>query len=161
MSELVVDKRFGDIEIDDALGVRKLIGDERNLHLTDGVDGFDGVSTHYIGYLEHTPIAVARLRLLDAMVGLGRDARVDNVGVLEAYRGQSFGRQIMLHVLAGLEDLPVYSDVDELLVESPEASIGFFEKLGFTAARSTFTQFGGKYRRLYRTIHDEYNHELI
>jgi len=100
----------GEASLADAHAVRRAVFiDEQGVSEAEEMDGRDGAATHVVAYAdrEHTdassatghddtglqPVGTARLRVTDDGV-----AKPERVAVLEPYRGEGIGRQLMVAI---------------------------------------------------------------
>ncbi len=87
------------------------------------------------------PVSTCRLRYID-----GHTGQIERVATLEEYRGQHYGRAAILEA----ERLFAENGVTRVVINSREAALGFYEKLGYVP---DYTQtFGSGEFRCVRTV---------
>ena len=107
---------------------------QHGLSLREEFDEHDGDGTRYIVLLDGGyPVATCRFYELDpARVTLGR------VVVLPEYRGRKLGEKLLREAEKWIGELG-YGEID---IDSRVEAVGFYEKLGFTAAGSEIVKSG-------------------
>ncbi|MCD8009279.1 MAG: GNAT family N-acetyltransferase [Lachnospiraceae bacterium] len=84
----------------------------------------DTPESEYILVLEgEDPVSTCRIRLVDVRTG-----KIERVVTLEEYRGQGYGAAAIEAAEAWLAE----KGAERILVNSRIASVGFYEKLGYT-----------------------------
>ncbi len=152
MSGLSIEHGAAKDLIRDAQHVRRLVFIEgQNVPEERELDGLDNESQHYVGYIDRTPVAVARTR----HVNMNRteygcyDLKIERVGVLPVYRGHGLGMEIMRFILAQLPEQP---NIRNAVLESQVHALGFYQELGFTATGPVFEDAGIPHRKMYKPV---------
>lgn len=121
-------------EIQQCLNIRKQVFiDGQNVPLDEEVDGKDNESVHYLLLVDQEPVGVSRVRFI------GDYAKIERVGILDAYQGRGLGKEIMLKIL---EDLHENQDVRAAKLCSQTHAIPFYEKLGFVVCSEEYMDAG-------------------
>jgi len=111
-------------ELDSCLAIRRIVFIEgQDVPEHEEVDGRDPDCLHYIGHLDGTPSATARV------LPLGEKAKIQRVAVLEDKRSVGAGSKLMRFILDDLRQRGFATAV----LGSQTHAIGFYEKLGFAA----------------------------
>lgn len=85
--------------------------------------GEDIQKDEYILVLEgDIPVATCRLRYLDEETG-----KIERVATRKEYRGQHYGKEAILEAERWMKE----KGVRKILINSREAALGFYEKLGY------------------------------
>lgn len=98
----------------------------QNCPLVDEIEDEDDEenAVHFIGYfMGDIPAATARYRMLN-----DDTAKIERVGVLEEYRGQGLGREMVLHILEQLNNDP---SINTIKLGAQDHALGFYNKMGF------------------------------
>lgn len=92
-------------------------------------DEHEGISTHYLAYVDGMPIGTARWRETDGGVKLERFA------VLKDYRDRGAATALLIRILSEIESLgkPIYLHAQVQVVP-------FYEKFGFQAVGDEFIE---------------------
>ncbi|NJK40740.1 MAG: GNAT family N-acetyltransferase [Acaryochloridaceae cyanobacterium SU_2_1] len=99
------------------------------------MDGEDDHAEQFIAYIQGQPVGIARMRAYGHQL---TQAKIERVAVLPEFRGQGIGRAILEKMLAHARQ----QDFATALVYAQEASIPFYEQLGFCKQGKTFIQAG-------------------
>jgi GNAT superfamily N-acetyltransferase len=92
----------------------------------------DSFTSKYILLLENgLPIATCRPRIVNT-----ETAKIERVCVIEAYRSKDFGKRVIEAAEQWLKEL----GVRKIIINSRDAVVGFYEKLGYTADRNQIHQ---------------------
>jgi len=97
------------------------------------VDGLDGACRHVLATRGNTPIATARVRILDDV------AKIQRVCVLPAHRGTGVGAAVMRFILAELNTAP---SVRIARLGAQTDALDFYRKLGFRAVGPEYMEAG-------------------
>ncbi len=108
------------------------------------IDGLDPEATHYLVYVNEIPIGTARVRLVKP-----DQAKIERVAILEPYRGQGYGSELINFMIA---DLQQQENLSIILLGAQLTAIRFYEKLGFTAFGEVFLDAGIEHRWLSRLL---------
>lgn len=104
------------------------------------IDGLDEEATHYLIYVNEIPIGTARVRLVKP-----DQAKIERVAILEPYRGQGYGSELINFII---DDLQQLENLRVILLGAQLTAIRFYEKLGFTAFGEVFFDAGIEHRWL-------------
>jgi ElaA protein len=102
------------------------------------VDGKDEMCRHYLAEIDGVPVATARV------MDLGGVAKIQRVAVLDAYRGQGLGAELMGIILDDLRN-----SFASATLGSQTHAIAFYEKLGFAAKGPEFDDAGIPHREMH------------
>lgn len=81
-------------------------------------------AVHFIGYFTgDIPAATARYRMID-----DHTAKIERVAVLEEYRGEGLGKEMVSHILSVLKK---DSSITSIKLGAQDHALGFYNKLGF------------------------------
>ena len=121
-------------EIARCLAIRRAVFiEEQGVDEALEVDGLDATARHYLGWLDGTPIATARVRRIAD--GFGPLAKVQRVAVLPDARGTGAGAAIMRYLM---DDLARAEGIGRFTLGSQEAAVPFYERLGYRAVGEPF-----------------------
>ncbi|MBP1736238.1 MAG: acetyltransferase, family [Oscillospiraceae bacterium] len=96
-----------------------------NIPLSLEFDEGDTPETQYVLALDGVlPVATCRLHRVD-----GQTAKIERVCVLESYRDQKIGRDMILFAESWLGEL----GVSKIVITSRDTAVGFYETLGYRA----------------------------
>ncbi|WP_182200012.1 GNAT family N-acetyltransferase [Paraliobacillus salinarum] len=91
-------------------------------------DSLDQQATHFVGYIDNKPVAAARYRIeLDY-------AKLERICVVKAFRGQSLGKELILHIEKSL----LQKGVGKVKLGAQTHAELFYLKLGYQTASSVF-----------------------
>jgi ElaA protein len=111
-------------ELDTCLAIRRVVFIEgQDVPEHEEVDGRDPDCLHYIGRLEGTASATARV------LPLGEKAKIQRVAVLEQARSGGAGSKLMRFILDDLRG----RGFEAAVLGSQTHAIGFYKRLGFEA----------------------------
>lgn len=99
------------------------------------MDGNDDEATHVIAYDPDDEIAVGTGRLRQPEPAV---AKVERLAVLEAYRGDGLGRQLM----ELLEGAAGEQECDRVCLHAQTTVVDFYENLGYDVVSDEFEQAG-------------------
>lgn len=105
------------------------------------LDEYDDEATHFVAYDGGEAVGAARLRGYegdDDTAGDPRTAKVERVAVLEARRGEGWGRRLMDRLEATARE----QGYDRLTMHSQTHAAGFYEQLGYERQGSEFEEAG-------------------
>ena len=94
----------------------------QKISLSEELDGKDWGCEHYLLSVNDAPVGVARVRFIADY------AKIERVGILEAYQGKGLGRRMMNVILSNLEQ---DARVSTAKLSSQTHAISFYEHLGF------------------------------
>ncbi|MFD0897803.1 GNAT family N-acetyltransferase [Loigolactobacillus binensis] len=116
-----------------ALAIRKTVFvQEQQVPLSIEIENEDK-TIHFVGYVDHQPVATARL--LPENGGY----HVQRVAILKAHRGHEYGRELF----AALETYARQQKRLTLTLGGQDQALGFYQRLGFTqTARPGFLDAG-------------------
>nr|WP_084600147.1 GNAT family N-acetyltransferase [Pontibacillus litoralis] len=119
--------------MNDAYTVRKTVFvEEQNVSLEEEIDENDPVATHFVGYVQGEPVAASRLRFT------GDYGKLERICVLQAYRGSSFGKQIILH----MEEFVKRQGYTKTKLHAQTHALQFYEALGYKVVSEEFMDAG-------------------
>ena len=126
-------------ELADCLAIRRRVFiEEQQVDETLEVDGQDPDALQFITTILDTPVATARVRIVDDPEK-GRIAKIERVAVLPEYRGKSIGKRLMMHIIAHLKK---NDGIAAAMLGAQEHAIPFYEKLGFAAMNTPYMDAG-------------------
>ena len=121
----------------------KVFMDEQGVSEAEEFDGLDDGAIHLIGLDGETPVAAARLRLLNHV------GKIERVAVLAGHRGKGHARALMQDALARLDALP---HITEAHLSAQTYVIPFYESLGFTPHGPEYPDAGIPHRDMSRPL---------
>lgn len=125
-----------DEERRDAFGVRHAVFvEEQGVPEDLELDEHDDAATHFVAYDDGEAIGAARLRRYDDDPPT---AKVERVAVLEARRGEGWGRRLMDRLEATARE----QGYDRLTMHSQTHAAGFYERLGYERHGAAFEEAG-------------------
>ena len=120
------------------LRVRRIVFiEEQGVSEDEEIDGRDPESTHVLVRDGATPIAAARVRILDDV------AKIERVCVLTAHRGNGLGAQVMKFILTEVAADP---KVKKARLGAQIHALAFYQKLGFVPFGDTYLDAGIPHR---------------
>lgn len=93
------------------------------------VDGRDGQARHFVAHVHGTPVATARLRMLDAQCG-----RIERVAVDKGFRKQGISTALIHYILDYLR----MKGVPLVVVHAQHHLKPYYERLGFAPTGRVF-----------------------
>ena len=111
---------------------RAVFVDEQGVDPAIDADGEDEHATQFLAWASGVPIGTARLRVVDG------SAKAERVAVLDDYRGRGVGQALMNVVEANARGQGHRS----LLVHAQEASVPFYQRLGYEPFGERFAEAG-------------------
>lgn len=134
-------------ELEDALQVRRIVFiDEQQVPEElemDEHDTWPGATFHFVGYLNGTPVAAARLRPYEPGVG-----KVERVAVHSSARGTGLGKQIMLVLELHARE----QGFQKLKLNAQCHAQAFYEKLGYIPYGEVFDEAGIDHIAMQKTL---------
>lgn len=116
----------------DGLTIRKKVFIEgQKVDPTIEIDDLEDKTLHVVGYLQKSAAAVARINPL-----ANNFYKVQRVAVLEDFRGQHLGEQLMNEI----ERKACEDKKTGLILGAQDHAIGFYEKLGYTIEGDGFVE---------------------
>lgn len=106
-------------------------------------DEFDDCSTHFLALLNNTPVATARLKA---------DGQLGRMAVLENYRHQGFGSDLLKFVLACARQ----QSLAEIYCHAQLSALDFYRRHGFNEFGETFSDAGIAHRAMKISINDQH-----
>ncbi|GGM24612.1 N-acetyltransferase [Paraliobacillus quinghaiensis] len=95
-------------------------------------DDLDVEAHHFVGYLDNKPVAAGRVRIVDHY------GKFERICVLEAYRGKSLGKELML----AIEEALVAKDIRRAKLNAQTHAESFYQALGYQTISNTFLDAG-------------------
>lgn len=138
-----------DADLNDCLAIRRRVFiEEQAVDEALEVDGLDAQAQHFITTILDSPVATARVRVVED-AEKGRVAKIERVAVLPEYRGKSIGKRLMMHIIAHLKK---NDRIDAAMLGAQEHAVPFYEKLGFTAMKTPYMDAGIPHDRMIMTL---------
>lgn len=107
----------------DAIEIRKKVFiEEQHVPLELEIDDLEDQSVHVIGYLEHKPVATARLYQKNATT-----FKIQRVAVSIDFRKKNLGNQLMLEI----EHYAKTKHFTKLILGAQDHALTFYKKLGY------------------------------
>lgn len=94
----------------------------------------DEQAVSYVGFVNNQPVATARYRIVDGIIG-----KIERVGVLPEHQGQGYGREMISHLISELKH---NKELTFLKLGAQDHAIPFYEKLGFQVEGDGFMEAG-------------------
>ena len=104
----------------------------------------DPAVVHVLARVGDEPVGTGRIRRVDTTT-----AKVERVAVLQPYRGQGVGRDIMRALESAAPE-----DVTELVLHSQHTVEGFYHRLGYRRDSAVFVEAGIDHVRMCRSLID-------
>jgi len=130
-------------EVADARGMdaafdirREVFCREQGVAEDEEIDGLDGECRHYLAFVDRTPVATARTRVLEDGV-----AKIERVAVRLPWRGRGVGRALMDYVIADLGPVPI-------VLNAQLRTVGFYAGFGFVPEGEVFDEAGIDHLRM-------------
>ena len=105
----------------------------QKISLSEELDGKDWGCEHYLLSVNDAPVGVARVRFIADY------AKIERVGILDAYQGKGLGRRMMNVILSNLEQ---DARVSTAKLSSQTHAISFYEHLGFIVCSEEYKDAG-------------------
>ncbi|CQR47978.1 putative N-acetyltransferase YjcF [Paraliobacillus sp. PM-2] len=116
-------------QLNDALKVRtSVFVDEQKVPEDIEKDQFDAQAVHFVGYISNQAVAAGRCRINTT------HAKLERICVIEAFRGQSLGKELILH----MEQSLIKKGVKKVALGSQTHATSFYLKLGYQTVSSVF-----------------------
>ena len=129
----------GDAGLKDAFEIRRRVFiEEQNVPKELELDEMDRIASHFILYLDKTPIGTARLFEKDDIYYIGRMA------VLKEYRGRGFGEFIMKKMM----DFAKHRKINKIVLHAQNDVVEFYKKFGFVETDNEFWEAGIKHKEM-------------
>lgn len=110
-------------------------------------DGLDDVSVHYLGELAGSPVAAARVRIMEDRF------KFERVAVLKEARGRGIGEALMLFMMNDLANGPD-AEGRHFFLSSQTFAMPFYQKLGFVPCSAEYTEAGIPHRDMRAEIYE-------
>ncbi|WP_114662625.1 GNAT family N-acetyltransferase [Polynucleobacter necessarius] len=124
----------------EAFSIRKAVFiEEQNVPEELELDEFDAQAMHALLKFNNQSIGTARL--VDLPNG---QAQIGRMAVLPQYRGQGFGKQILVRMILAAREKGITS----LMLHSQVSAVRFYEKLGFIAQGAIYDEAGIPHRNM-------------
>jgi len=121
------------VEKSDALLIRKVVFmDEQKVPEHLEIDEHEDEAIHFVGYLDHQPVAASRLRFV------GGRGKLERICVLKEHRGKSYGKQL----IDEMERVVHEHKVNQTTLNAQVQAIPFYEKLGYEVVSEEFMDAG-------------------
>lgn len=122
---------------------RQVFIEEQGVDESLEVDGKDADATHLLLTDGDTPIGTARLRYPDPAT-----VKIERVAVLESYRSEGLGRQLMERAEAHARE----AGATTARLHSQEPVVPFYERLGYEPVGEPFEEAGIPHRAMVKTL---------
>jgi len=109
------------------------------------VDGRDPDCLHLMAFEDARLVGCARMRPVDGV------AKAERVAVLESYRGEGIGRQLM-HVM---EQAAAQRGMPRIKLAAQIQVVPFYEHIGYTAYGDEFIEAGIRHRWMSRDLNED------
>ena len=131
-----------DKELEDAFSVRRTVFiDEQNVPEEEEIDELEDEATHFVAYLEDSPIAAGRFRIVD---GYGK---VERICVLKETRQTGSGKALMEEIEALL-----LKGLHKLKLNAQTQAIPFYARLGYEVVSDEFLDAGIPHKTMIKNI---------
>jgi predicted GNAT family N-acyltransferase len=101
-------------------------------------DELDKLATHFVLYLDKTPIGTARVFKKDSNWSIGRMA------ILKECRGKGYGKFIMENIMNFLKA----KNLKKIIIHAQITVLGFYQKFGFQEIGDEFLDAGIKHKEM-------------
>lgn len=130
-------------ELEDAFSVRRTVFiDEQNVPAEEEIDQYEDEAVHFVTYLEGSPIAAGRFRVVD---GYGK---VERICVLKEARKTGSGKAIMNEIEAYAHNQGLH----KLKLNAQTHAIPFYVGLGYEAVSEEFLDAGIPHKTMIKNI---------
>jgi predicted GNAT family N-acyltransferase len=130
-------------ELEDAFSVRRTVFiDEQNVPAEEEIDELENEATHFVAYLEDTPIAAGRFRVVD---GYGK---VERICVLKEARKTGSGKAMMNEIEAYARN----NGQHKLKLNAQTHAIPFYAGLGYEVVSEEFLDAGIPHKTMIKNI---------
>jgi predicted GNAT family N-acyltransferase len=130
-------------ELEDAFSVRRTVFiDEQNVPAEEEIDQYEDEAVHFVTYLEGSPIAAGRFRVVD---GYGK---VERICVLKEARKTGSGKAIMNEI----EAYALNQGLHKLKLNAQTHAIPFYAGLGYEAVSEEFLDAGIPHKTMIKNI---------
>lgn len=130
-------------ELEDAFSVRRTVFiDEQNVPAEEEIDQYEDEAVHFVTYLEGSPIAAGRFRVVD---GYGK---VERICVLKEARKTGSGKAIMKEI----EAYAYKQGLHKLKLNAQTHAIPFYAGLGYEAVSEEFLDAGIPHKTMIKNI---------
>lgn len=120
---------------DDAFAVRRAVFvDEQGVPESLEWDEYEETATHFVAYDAGRPVGAARYREYE--LDGDRVCKVERVAVLEASRGEDWGRRLMESLEAEAKE----ADFDRFYLHAQTTAQAFYEQLGYEQVGEEFLE---------------------
>jgi len=132
-----------DKELEDAFSVRRTVFiDEQNVPEEEEIDELEDKATHFVAYLEDSPIAAGRFRIVD---GYGK---VERICVLKETRQTGSGKALMEEI----EAYALKQGLHKLKLNAQTHAIPFYARLGYEVVSEEFLDAGIPHKTMIKNI---------
>ncbi|MDR7076591.1 putative GNAT family N-acyltransferase [Neobacillus niacini] len=130
-------------ELEDAFSVRRTVFiDEQNVPAEEEIDELEDEATHFVSYLEGSPIAAGRFRVVD---GYGK---VERICVLKEARKTGSGKAMMNEIEAYARK----NGQHKLKLNAQTHAIPFYAGLGYEVVSEEFLDAGIPHKTMIKNI---------
>ena len=130
-------------ELEDAFSVRRTVFiDEQNVPAEEEIDELEDEATHFVSYLEGSPIAAGRFRVVD---GYGK---VERICVLKEARKTGSGKAMMNEIEAYARN----NGQHKLKLNAQTHAIPFYAGLGYEVVSEEFLDAGIPHKTMIKNI---------
>lgn len=113
-----------------ALAIRKTVFvSEQNISLTDELDNLDATTWHYVAFVDHQPIATARV-----LPEKNNQWHIQRVATLKAFRHQGIASAIIKKIIADANT----NNITQLTLGAQLTAKEFYQTLGFSSIGPEF-----------------------
>lgn len=117
----------------------KVFVEEQNVPIEVEWDEYDDSSLHFLGTLDGKAVAVARMK---------PDGQIGRMAVLQEYRNQGFGSQLLQFIL----QQAAHKNFKNVYLHAQVTAIHFYEKHGFTTSSEKFYDANIAHRAMLKKI---------
>ena len=118
-------------DLQKAFAVRAIVFiEEQKVSYEEEIDGYDNSSVHFLATIDNEPVAVARLRLFEDCVKIGR------LAVRKDYRGKAIGKGLFSFVL----DYIIKMEYKKIMIHAQTYLLKFYEDFGFVKYGEKFLE---------------------
>lgn len=105
-------------------------------------DGLDDQAEHVIMYKDNQPAGCARLRYTE------NNMKLERLAVLESFRGQGLGKELMLFV----DEYAKEKQVDKVIMSAQQYLEKFYNSLDYQRDGDVFTEVGIPHVKMYKEV---------
>lgn len=129
--------------VKDAHFIREMVFvNEQGVPLELEYDGTDNEATHFVGYVDQTPVVTARVTIT------AQGAHIQRVATLKQFRRHGYARELLL---ALMDTVSTQFTEEIFYLDAQLTAIPFYETLGFQTVGTVFMDAGIQHKKMIKT----------